>query len=61
MRNLVDELTEAYTWQRQGLDPDLVAEFSAATLRLTEMKNTLEELSVASIRIQDFGPRFSEY
>lgn len=54
MRSLVDELTEAYTRQRQGLDPDLVMEFSAATLRLTEMKSVLEEFSVASIRSQDF-------
>ena len=54
MRSLVDELTEAYTRQREGLDPDLVMEFSAATLRLTEMKGVLEEFSVASIRSQDF-------
>jgi hypothetical protein len=61
MRSLVDELTEAYTRQRRGLDPDLVMEFSAATLRLTEMKDVLEEFSVASVRAQDFPPGFGNY
>ena len=61
MRNLVDELTEAYTRQRQGLDPDLIAEFSAATLRLTQMKEALQELSAASIRIHNSRRYFGEY
>lgn len=61
MRNLVDELTEAYARRQQGLDPDLVVEFSAATRRLTEMSDLIEELSAASIRIHDSRRYFGEY
>jgi hypothetical protein len=60
MRNLIDELAEAYTPERQGLDPDLVAELSAATFRLTRMKEALQELSAANIRIHNSRRYFGE-
>ncbi len=60
MRNLVDELTEAYTRQQRSLDPDMVAEFSAATRRLTEMRDSIDELSAASIRLYDSRRFFGE-
>lgn len=53
MRSLVDELTEAYTRQQHSLDPDVVAEFSAATRRLTELRDMITELSTASMRLYD--------
>ena len=53
MRSLVDELTEAYARQQHSLNPILVQEFSAATYRLTEMSDMIEELSAASIRLHD--------
>jgi hypothetical protein len=60
MRSLVDELTEAYALQQHSLNPDLVEEFSAATHRLTEMSDMIEELSAVSLRLHDARRYLSE-
>jgi hypothetical protein len=48
MRGLIDELTEAYTWQRRRM-PDLyvLAEFSSAVSNLVKMSSTLDAFATA--------------
>jgi hypothetical protein len=42
MRGLIDELTEAYTWQRRKMpDPAMIAEFSSSVSRLNKMSGML--------------------
>ncbi|HEU5155687.1 MAG TPA: hypothetical protein VFU43_01730 [Streptosporangiaceae bacterium] len=42
MRNLLDELTEAYSLQRRALNPDLVSEFSSAVSRFSRLAGSIE-------------------
>jgi len=49
MRNLMDELTEAYSLQRRrALDPDMVAEFGQSVKTLRGMRGTLDEFITAA-------------
>ena len=48
MRGLIDELTEAYTWQRRNLpDPDALFAFSTAVRKLTQMSATMDAFTEA--------------
>jgi hypothetical protein len=48
MRGLIDELTEAYTWQRRRMpDPYVMADFSRAVGKLAGMSGTLDAFAAA--------------
>jgi hypothetical protein len=52
IRNLMDELTEAYSLQRRTLDPDVVEDFGLAVRSLHDMRDTLEDFSLAAEQFQ---------
>jgi hypothetical protein len=48
MRGLIDELAEAYTWQRRRMpDPYVLTEFTSAVGKLAKMGGTLDEFAWA--------------
>ncbi|MBO2453638.1 hypothetical protein J4573_41575 [Actinomadura barringtoniae] len=52
MRDLIDELTEAYSLQRRRLNPDLVEELSSASRRLYAMSGMIETFDNAVRRAE---------
>jgi hypothetical protein len=60
MRSLIDELTESYARQREGLDSDVVNEFYTAARQISGMRDTLEEFTAAVEIYRRHPPRFGE-
>jgi hypothetical protein len=57
VRGLIDELTEAYTWQSRNLpDPDVLGSFGQAVYRLRDMMDGMDSFARAVRRYERIRP-----
>ena len=60
MRGLIDELTEAYSRQREVLNADAIESLTITTDRLHRLQETLDNFSFAVDKLVE-NPRFNDY